>query len=244
VLTRVASDGNPHAGVWSPDGERILFSANLSGAGNANIFVQAADGSGEAQWLVTSPQHADPGSWSRDGRWVVYAEFHPVTGADIWKVDTSSGQATPFLQGAGDQTHPAISPDGRWIAYAAGEANHPSQVYVEAFPDGGQRTQLSADGGVEPLWASDGRQLYFRTGNRLMKVSVGPGPRLSAGVPTLLFEAPFRRGMAIGPPGYAVAPAGQHFYFLRDQVRPPEPTRINVVLGWIDELERRLGRSS
>jgi len=244
VTTRIAGEGNPHAGVWSPDGERVLFSARPPGVRNANVFVQAADGSGSAERLAPSFQHGDPASWSRDGRWVVYAELDPTTLADLWKIDMSTRTVAPLKRTNAGEAQPAISPDGRWVAYVSGDSKQPQQVYVEAFPDGGRRLQLSADTGREPVWAPDGRRLYYRSGNKLMGVSIESGSTLSAGRPTLVFEAPFDEGVAIGPPSYAVAPDGRHFYFLRTQATAPQPARINVVLGWADEFRKRTGAAA
>jgi serine/threonine-protein kinase len=241
VVTRVGADGSPHAAVWSPDGERFAFSANLGGARNANLFLQPADARAEAARLVTSSQHADPGTWTGDGRWLVYAELDPVHGRDLWKLDMTTRQATPFRRTPAGERFPGVAPDGRWLAYASDETGD-EQVYMEAFPAGGKRVQLSSDGGTEPLWSSDGRRVFFRSGNRLFSVTIGADASVSA--PSLVLEGQFDDAVTIGPVGYAVAPDGQHFYFLRTQDRAPEPTRINVVLGWANELEQRLGRSA
>jgi Tol biopolymer transport system component len=237
VLTRFGAEGNPHAAVWSPDGQRLAFSSDRSGA--ANLFVQAADGTGTAERLVTSPRHADPGSWSSDGRFMAYAEADPVTGWDVWALDVASGQATPVRRTAAAEQHPALSPGGSWVAYASDESGR-FEVYVEAFPAGGRRLQLSVDGGQEPQWAPDGRQLFYRSGGQLMSVRVGSEAALAAERPIKVLDAPYPYSSAYGSAGYAVAPEGQHFYFWRPAPQPATPTQINVVVNWLEELKARV----
>jgi Tol biopolymer transport system component len=223
--------------VWSPDGQRLAFSSDRGGA--ANLFVQAADGTGKIEQLVSSPRHADPGSWSTDGRWLAYAEADPVTGWDVWALEVATGQATPLRRTAAAEQHPALSPGGTWVAYASDESGR-FEVYVEAFPAGGRRLQLSVDGGAEPLWAHDGRQLFYRSGGQLMSVRVGSEAALAAERPIKVLDAPYPYSSAYGNAGYAVAPDGQHFYFLRPAQEPAMPTQINVVVNWLEELKARV----
>ena len=236
VVSRIATEGNPHAAIWAPDGRRIFFSSDRAGA--ANVFAQAADGSGDAQQLVTSPRHQDPGSCSRDGRWMVYAEIDPASGWDLWKLDTMTREKTLFHRSVRDEKLPSISPDGRWIAYTSDESGQ-FEVYAEAFPSGGQRVQLSANGGQEPLWSADGSRVFYRTDSALMEVKTAGGTPLSAERAVRVLEDHFARAVTLGPPGYAVSPDGRSFYFLRQNAAPPSPTRINVVLGWINEFRGR-----
>jgi Tol biopolymer transport system component len=235
IPTRVIGRGNPHALLWSPDGERLAFS--MDQAGTSNLFVQAADGSGTAELLVTSPRHGDPGSWSRDGRWMAYAEASSDTNWDLWALDVATRETRPFRRTPASEQQPAISRDGHWIAYASNEAGE-FQVYVEAFPSGSRRIQVSPDGGTEPQWTPDGQGLIYRSRQRLMTVRVNAGPALSVGKPVELLDAPFLSAATYGPPAYAIAPDGRTFYFLQLKPEPPAPTRINVVLGWLDEFVR------
>jgi len=237
VLAKPVAEGNPHAAVWSPDGQRLAFSSDRGGV--ANLFVQAADGTGKVERLVSSPRHADPGSWTRDGRWLAYAELDPVTGWDVWALDLATRRATPLRRTAAAEQHPALSPGGRWVAYASDESGR-FEVYVEAFPAGGKRLQLSVDGGREPLWAPDGRQVFYRTGDQVMSVRVTNDAALAAERPVKVLDAPYPYSSSYGNAGYAVAPDGQHFYFLHPAQEPAMPTRINVVVNWLEELKARV----
>jgi Tol biopolymer transport system component len=238
ILTRVLGEGNPHAPVWSPDGERLAFSQDHEGT--SNVFVQAADGAGTAELLVASAQHGDPGSWSRDGRWIVYTEASSDTDWDLWALDVPAHRARPFRRAPRAQQQPTISPDGQWVAYASNETGT-FQVYVEAFPSGGKRIQISPEGGTEPLWTSSGRELIYRNQHRLMSVGVSPGATLSVTKPVQVLDASFLAAATYGPPAYAIAPDGRSFYFIEPKAQPATPRRINIVLGWVDELERRMG---
>jgi dipeptidyl aminopeptidase/acylaminoacyl peptidase len=103
-------DRNAHLLVWLPDGARLAFSSDRDGA--ANIFIRDAGGSGASEKFVTGSQHADPGSWSRDGRWLAYAETSPLTSRDLWKYDTAAHQASLFLR--------TEARDGRSLFFVSG----------------------------------------------------------------------------------------------------------------------------
>jgi Tol biopolymer transport system component len=105
----------------------------------------------------------------------------------------------PFLQTEFDEYHPMISPDGRWLAYVSNESGQ-LEVYGQPFPEGGRKWLISTAGGDEPLWAPDGRELFYRDGDKLMVVSVETEPELSPKSPRVLFEAPTLVGWAFGSP--------------------------------------------
>lgn len=233
-------DRNAHSLVWLPDGVRLAFSSARDGA--ANIFIRDAGGSGASEKLVTGSQHADPGSWSRDGRWLAYAETSPLTSWDLWKYDTAAHQASLFLRTEALERTPAISPSGRWLAYSSDRSGR-FEVYLEAFPAGGQRVQVSGSGGTEPVWARDGRTLFFVSGSRLMRVGITDGPALALEKPVPMFDVgAYLAAATYGPAAYAVTPDGGSFYFVKPAALQPAPTRVHVVLNWYDEFTRSLKR--
>jgi len=233
-------DRNAHSVLWLPDGVRLAFSSDRDGA--ANILVHDAAGSGASEKLVASSQHGDPGSWSRDGRWLVYAEASPFTSWDLWKYDAAAHRASPFLRTEALERTPAISPSGRWLAYSSDQSGR-FEAYLEAFPDGGRRVQVSGGGGTEPVWADDGRTLFFVSNGRLMRVGIREEPTLALEKPIPMFDVgAYLAAATYGPAGYAVSADGGSFYFVKPSPQPPVPTRIHVVLGWLGEFTRSLKR--
>ncbi len=118
---------------WSPDGQRVVFASNREG-GTHNLFWKAADGTGAVERLTTSPNNQFPTSWSRDGQRLLFHEVNPDTQADLW-VLSLEGEPTPelLLQTEFNEQHPALSPDGRWVAYQS-NASGGNEVYVRPFP--------------------------------------------------------------------------------------------------------------
>jgi len=169
----------------------------------------------------------------------VYVEADPKNGYDLWAFDGDARRAIPFRRTAKNELLPALSPDGRWVAYTSDESDR-EEVYAEVFPGGGSRVQLSVDGGTEPIWSANGQEVFYRSAGRLMSVAVQAGSALSAAVPTTLFEAAFVSSAAFGPPAYAATADGQHFYFLRSPPAAPTPRRITVIVNWLEEFKKRV----
>jgi Tol biopolymer transport system component len=236
--TKLSTEGNNnHVPVWLPDGTHPVYSSDR--AGPANLFVQAADGSGKAERLLESQLHQDPGSWSRDGRWLAFAEEDPSSSHNLWAYDVAAHRARLFRGTAANEKLPALSQDGQWLAYASDESGR-FEVYAEAFPGGGKRVQLSVDGGTEPVWSPKAQGVFFRNAAKLMSVSVTTGSTLSAAVPVPLFDDAFIPAVAFGPTAYAVSPDGQSFYFERNATTASAPPRIHVIVNWLDEFKRRV----
>jgi Tol biopolymer transport system component len=146
------------------------------------------------------------------------------------------GDRTPrtlFANPAGEQDG-QISPDGRWVAYMAPVSSR-QEIYVTPFPGPGPRWQVSTNGGGEPRWSHDGRELYFQNGEQLMGVTVNAGATFSASAPHLVHEGRFLKSVN-GNTSWDVTPDGKRFVRIQ-QVEPERPvTRIDLVLNWFDEL--------
>jgi hypothetical protein len=253
TLTRLTFEGSTHLmGAWTPDSKRIAFQSNR--AGPQNLFWQPADGSGAAERLTTTEYLSTPNSWTPDGQSLAFIEVRPETGSDINVLtlsgpSASSGQAPsagsgqghkvqPFLRTRFTEGAPGFSPDGRWMVYISDESGR-REVYVQPYPGPGGKWQISTEGGTEPVWNRNGRELFYRIDDRMMAVDITTQPTFSAGSPRMLFEAPYLPSPATFP-NYDVSPDGQRFLMLKPGEAAQAATQINVVLNWSEELKRRV----
>ena len=201
-----APDGHP---LWTPDGSRVVFESGRDGGG---LFSKAADGTGEVEQLLENSDRPFPGAWSADGRLLIDAG--PAAGSDsgtIYAVEGDNAMAPVFVTGSLEYA-PAISPDGRWMAYASNESGG-SEIHVRPFPNVDEGMwQVSTDHGFFPVWSPDGRELLFLSrmrGGELMVARVETEPTFNASRP----ESVFRTTDFVGGPrrGYDLAPDGDRF---------------------------------
>jgi len=235
TLTRLTFEGGLNGlPVWTPDGKRIAFSSDREGA--LNIFWKMADGSGGLDRLTSSERIQAPFSWSPNGQLLSFLQYDPAPA--IWVLRLSDRKAQPFLQTAANEGAPEFSPDGRWIAYASDESGR-REVYVQPYPGPGGKWQISTDGGSEPVWSRNGRELFYRTGDKVMAVEIATEPGFSAGKPKMLFEGHYLSTTSEPGPYFDVSPDGQKFLMLKPVTQEQAtPTQINVVLNWTEELKR------
>jgi serine/threonine-protein kinase len=160
--------------VWTPDGEFVAFRSGSS------LAWARSDGSGKLEHLESASLNPLPCSFSPDGKWLAFAGDDPDTGLDLYvaPVERTAGAmrlGTPkaLLRQPGGQYAPAISPDGRWVAYSSDESGR-AELYVTEFsPDGmaGKgKWQVSGEGGIYAAWAGSGRQLFYRSADRHIMV--------------------------------------------------------------------------
>ena len=110
-----------------------------------------------------------PNSWSPDGQLLAFVEINPTTGLDIWVLRMGDRKAQPFLRTQFNESAPQFSPDGRWLVYTSNESGR-TEVYVQPYPGPGGKWQISTEGGTEPVWNRNGRELFYRTGDKMMAV--------------------------------------------------------------------------
>jgi dipeptidyl aminopeptidase/acylaminoacyl peptidase len=148
------------------------------------------------------------------------------------------GEPAPLLVTPRNESWPMFSPDGRWIAYVSDESGRP-QVYVRPYPGPGGKVTVSTDGGGEPVWSRDGRELFYRRGITMFSVPVETRPTFKAGTPRKLFEVRFNPAGQSGHPHFDVSLDGQRFLMVRrDQDLVPH--QLNVILNWSEELKVRV----
>jgi serine/threonine-protein kinase len=223
--------------IWTPDGKRIVF--GWQNSLRAQLYWQSFDGSSPMERLSTSEYGHHPGSWALDGQLLALVESRPATIRDIVLLDARSGRVRPFLNSQFNEMYPEFSPDGRWIAYSSDESKR-SEVYVRSFLDAGRRHAVSGQGGGEPLWARNGKQLFYRCEAQVWAVDVRTDGDFSTGKPRLLFERP---GYSSGLPirGYDLSRDGQRFLMVRMEQRKPTPvTDMILVQNWFEELKQKV----
>jgi serine/threonine protein kinase len=223
-----------YAGPWTPDGQRIALFSDEQGV--PNVFWLRSDGSGKLERLTTSKDLQAPNSWSPDGQTLAFIQTSPATGHDILVLHLSDRKVQPLVQTPFNDTAPSFSPDGHWLAYASDESGR-YQIYVQPYPGPGRKWQISTDGGTEPVWNPDGRELFYRNGDRMMAVNVRTRPGSAPGNPVLLFRGSYDP-TPITFPNYDVAPDGQRFLMIKAPGESEGSGQIVVVLNWSDELKR------
>jgi Tol biopolymer transport system component len=237
ALTKLTFQHYNNFGFWTPDGKRVTFMSTAEGT--LKSFWQLADGSGGLERLTSGENAQFPNSWSPDGQLLAFTEQSPTTGQDLWVQRIGDRQAQPFLRTPFNEHAAQFSPDGHFLAYTSDESGR-NEVYVQLYPGPGGKWQLSTDGGIEPKWNRNGRELFYRNGNAVMAVDITTQHGFAAGTPQKLFEGPYVP-TSRGFPNYDVSSDGQQFLMVKASDEPPmTPTQINVVLNWSEELKQRV----
>jgi serine/threonine-protein kinase len=225
---------------WTPDGRSVAFVSNLRGGGGQDdydIYQMPVDGSAPASLLL----HHTFGLWeaelSRDGQWLVTRSDEE--GASNIRGRRLRGDTTlvPLVINKGVSITVALSPDGRWLAYAS-DLTGRDEIYVTPFPNATSTHLVSRDGGTEPHWSHSGRELFFKGSGQLMAVEVAPGSAFQAGTPRPLFPLAGYRS-ARNRQQYDVAPDDRHFVMIRDP-RDEAGAAVVYVDGWFEEFEAKV----
>jgi eukaryotic-like serine/threonine-protein kinase len=220
---------------WSPDGSRVIFASNRGGSWD--IYSQLADGSQPADVVLQRPYDQFPYAMLADGT-VLYLEI-TATSRDLWTVSrdgqTAPLRVTPFNEGEARFSPGVSSAAGPgWVAYTSNESGR-REVYVQSYPSGANRVAISNEGGSQPRWSPDGKELYYVTGEAVVAVDVRPDG--SFGAPRTLFgQSPFllsdHRLQA-----YQASPDGTRFLMIRRD-EGSIPDRLNVMLNWSGDDDR------
>jgi len=235
-LARVTFEaGYDAAPVWSPDSRHLAFSA--ARGGSFALARKSWDGTGSEEVLLSGAGGMYPTSWSRDGKYLAFIQWAPDTDWDVWVLPLEGDRKpiallrTPFRE-----LSPVFSPDSRWLAYVSNETGR-NEVYVRPFPDAAGRWKISTEGGTQPRWAGNGRELFYRNGNKMLAVSIDTRNGFVASRPKLLFEGSYRMNVN-WVAAYDVTADGQRFVMHHSR-QDTGGDQIHVVLNWSEEVKRR-----
>jgi Tol biopolymer transport system component/predicted Ser/Thr protein kinase len=246
VTTRLTTDDQSDLWpTWSPTGDRVAFASGRTG--RRDIYVKRADGSGEATSLLLTEDTAEYlTDWSRDERTLLF--FRRLQGGggegigDIFylqRKDAGGYEEVPFQTTQFEEVTPQFSPDERFIAYVSNESGQ-SEIYIQAFPQGGNKRRVSVNGGLAPRWRADGKELFYVEGGTLMATPVSTSPSLTVGSPEALFSAPSLAGARNNFLNYDVTPEGNKFV-IKETVETDTESQpvIRVVQNWYEEFRGR-----
>ncbi len=231
--------GSSQAPQWMADGTHVVYRGTRQGT--RNLYRLPVDGSGGEERLTTKRGVIQtPTSVSADGRILLFDETGPdePEGAGIWVLRLDGEPAPRRLFPLPATGHDGqLSPDGRWVAFQASVASR-QEIFVAPFAGSGERRLVSTDGGTEPLWSRNGRELFFQSGNKLMGVTVTPGAGFSASAPRPVHEGRFLRTIT-GNTSFSITRDGSRFLRIQPVDPVPAITHIELILNWFSELRRQ-----
>jgi Tol biopolymer transport system component len=239
VASRFTFDpGTDRDPIWAPDGARLAFRSNRHE--RFNIYARALNGVGGEHLLYDSEDNANPHDWSRDGAFVLFTrvDANGRSGRDIWALPVDGTRSPyPVLQAPRNQDYPRLSKSGRLLSYQTDDSGR-SKIFVMPYPDSGDRWEISPDGGTQPIWRGDGRELFYvAPDNTVMAVEVREGrTTVDFGTPRRLFQAPITILPARQPSWtWDVAPDGQKFLLI---LATDDNAPITVLTNWQAELKK------
>jgi serine/threonine protein kinase len=242
TTTRMSLDGASHWPLWTPDGRWLTFRSWKTGT--MTMWWMPGNQSGPAQLLTNIGSMQSPESWSPDGKTLAFTQMdNPQSGSDIYVLPLDRDRKpqvfwrTKFSEGS-----PKFAPNGKWVAFSSNETGQP-EVYVRAYP-AGEKSLISNNGGTDPLWRRDGRQLYYRLGDLMMVVDISYRGSLEASKPRVLWRGNYLAGAGsscgmAGPTSanYDVTPDGERFLMIEDTSPNAASELLRAVSNWSLELK-------
>ncbi len=254
IMTRLTNTpGNDGQPIWSPDGSQIVYRNDRDGS--RDLYVIHADGGTPARRLVASPEDEFPNAWTPDGARILYSRVNTDGKREICSV-ASDGSEDPVVMYPSEYSNwmPALSHDGRWLAYTSNASGRPDvsvrrfdgrrlaytknasgrpNVYVRRFDGTGRPVRVSAAGGQRPQWSPDDKTLYYDAGDEMMATPIETAGVLQVGTATKVFELdPSSLGTM------PLAPDGEHFIIIDGDPQLRKHFRIRVVFDWAEKLGR------
>ena len=223
--------------IWSPDGRRMVFVSNRDGVWG--IYQKSVSGNDNEELLLRGDQQLlFTSDWSPDGNFIVYRKHNGKTRVDIELLPlTGERQPRSYLATPFTETYGNVSPDGRWLAYQSDDADGRVEIYVQSFPEAGQKVRVSQGGGQLARWRKDGKELYYvAPDDKLMVVPVQTGTGFTAGTPVALFTMG-SYGRRTDRYMYDVSADGQKFLVIR-QLEDASLRPLTVVQNWTELLKK------
>jgi serine/threonine protein kinase len=226
TMSKRTFEGVNDGPLWAPDDTFLVFRKFFQ-APPFIVRMRAEGGQTETMVPNDKPGLMFPTSLSADGRLLAFTNV-----GDVFVRD-ETGVVRPVLNTAANEAEAQFAPDGRLLAYMSDEIGRP-EVFVQRYPPDGSKWQLSTSGGTSPVWARNGRELFFRNGNDMVSVPVELSPTFKHGAPITLFSRP----LAVSR--FSVSADGQRFLVVArdDTAPPPPPAPITVVVNWREQLKR------
>jgi Tol biopolymer transport system component len=210
--------------TWLPDGRQVMYRSGLG------LRIENTGGVEPGRTLPGTTEFDYPGAVTPDNQTIVLLRNNPTTSFDLLVAPFSNpAQTRPFAQTPAYEGGGRLSSDGKWLVYVSNESGS-NQVYLRSFPDGDRRLQVSTGGGTQPSLSANGKEVFYRNGNRMMAVEVkttASGVELSQ--PRLLFERPYSYGAGITIANYDVTGDGQRFLMVKDET---DIGRLRMILNW------------
>lgn len=235
--TRLTFDPrNDNTSIFSPDETQVVFFSDRGG--NRAFYRKAANGAGNDELIMTGEGYPD--DWSPDGKYILYDKAAgAITKVDLWVLPI--GDAAPpfaYLETPFEEAHAQFSPDGRWVAYASNESGRP-EIYIQSFPIGGGKWQISSGGGDQPQWRSDGKEIFYVAPDRnLMVVSIESGSTLAVGRPAVLFQTALPlSGIRDDRNNFVPSRDGQRF-LINGLADTGDSQPLILVLNWAGETKK------
>lgn len=216
---------------WSSQG-RIAYQTFAN-----HILARRVDEIAEPERLVVKSGSVYPDDWTPDGRTIIFNEG--AARRDLWARTDGEEPFRLLPASAFNERGGRVSPDGRWLAFVSDESGR-DEVYVQPFPGPGPKTAISTEGGKQPLWSRDGKELFYRLNDQLMAVTISTAP-LRVSTPAVLFE--MRRAEFGDDPNrveYDVAPDGR--FIAARMTAEDRPEEIRVIINWTEDFRRRIAR--
>src|SRR5881296_1279654 len=234
---KLTLEGNDNSGpAWTPDGRSVTFSSGHA-TGATDLWTERADGGAPAVMQLHEKRNLYNAGWSPDGKWLIFRTDVASPGSgDILAIRPGIDTApVPVAATRFTELSPALSPNGRWLAYTSNETGE-DEIYVVPFPNtGAGKRAISAGGGTEPLWSHRGNELFYRDASGdLVAVEVHTNPTFSLGRSVALFPAAGFSSLRFTPQ-YAVALDDRRFLMIRP-LQTGAPDKLIVVENWFEEL--------